>query len=135
MRRSQSWTTLLVIASLGQPACASQWHRAAIEAPSIGDAVSGDELVATGAPSLFDALRRTRANYFVGRGTTSFLNPPTDPILVFHAGALMGTTESLRSIAPRDVRVVRRISATDTWHKYGRRVSVTGIEVELVGEP
>jgi hypothetical protein len=32
------------------------------------------------------------------------------------------------------VRVVRRISALDTWHKYGRRVSVGGLEVEFVGE-
>jgi hypothetical protein len=134
MRRASSWTTLVVIASLAQSACASQFHRAGVESQSVGDVVSGAELAASGAPSLYDALTRTRANYFTGRGTTSLINPPTDAILVFHSGALMGTSESLRNIAPRDVRVVRRISAMDTWHKYGRQVSVAGIEVEFVGE-
>lgn len=134
MRRASSWTTLVLVASLAQSACVSQWHPSGTTGVAVGDAVSGDELVASGAPSLFDALRRTRANFFAGRGTTSLLNAPTDPILVFHAGALMGTTESLRNIAPRDVRVVRRISAIDTWQKYGRHVSISGIEVEFVGE-
>jgi len=50
---------------------------------------------------------------------------------VFRAGALMGTAESLRSLGVSDVRVVRRLSAVETWHKYGRRVSVGGFEVEL----
>jgi hypothetical protein len=134
MRRAPSWTTVVVIASLAPSACASQFHRVGTEGQSLGDVVSGAELVASGAPSLFDALTRTRANYFTARGTTSLINPPTDRILVFHSGSLMGTSESLRNIAPRDVRVVRRISALDTWHKYGRSVSVGGIEVEFVGE-
>lgn len=134
MRRASSWTTLVVIASLAQSACAAQFHRAPTEGASLGDVVSGAELTASGASSLYDALTRTRANYFTVRGTSSLVNTPTDPILVFHSGAVMGTSETLRIIRPSDVRVVRRISAIDTWQRYGRRVSIGGLEVELVND-
>jgi hypothetical protein len=99
-----------------------------------GDAVSGYELTASGASSLYDALVRTRGGYFSARGISSLVNAPSEAILVFRAGMLMGDVNVLRMLRPTDVRVVRRLNATDTFHKYGRNVSVGGLEIELVNE-
>jgi hypothetical protein len=99
-----------------------------------GNLVSGYELSASGALSLYDALMRTRGGFFSARGTSSLVNPPRDAILVFRAGMLMGDVEVLRIIRPSDVRLVRRLSAVETYDKYGRFVSVGGLEVELVNE-
>ena len=37
-------------------------------------------------------------------------------------------------LRPADVRVVRRLSAVDTYYKYGKQVTVGGLEIELVNE-
>jgi hypothetical protein len=100
----------------------------------VGDVVARTELVASGASSLYDALVRTRRQFFVGRGATSLANQPADAILVFHAGMLWGTTDVLRTLQASDVRVVRRIGVTETFQRYGRFVSVAGLEVELVND-
>ena len=47
---------------------------------------------------------------------------------------LMGEVNILKMMRPSDVRVVRRISAVDTYYKYGRTVSIGGLEIELVNE-
>jgi hypothetical protein len=99
---------------------------------SVGDVVSREELVASGGTSLYDALVRTRRNFFMSRGVTSINNPPADAMLVFRDGAIMGTLNVLSMLRATDVRSVRRISATETYHRYGRSVSVGGLEVELV---
>ena len=98
----------------------------------VGDVVSQEELVASGASSLFDALVRTRRNFFISRGMSSITNPPADAMLVFRDGAIMGTINVLSMLRASDVRSVRRLSATETYHRYGRTVSVGGLEVELV---
>jgi hypothetical protein len=136
MRRASQLTLVVALASFAQSACASHgWHRAGASADtSVGDVVSGTELVASGAPWLYEALIRTRHNYFSSRGLSSFANQPRDAILVFRGGALMGTSEVLRMIPAKDVRVVRRLSVIDTYHKYGRHVSIGGFEVEFVKE-
>ena len=51
---------------------------------------------------------------------------------MFHDGAVMGTLTVLDMLRPADVRAVRRIGVTETYHRYGRNVSVGGLEVELV---
>ena len=106
-------------------------HAAERDAMSVGNEVAQAELTASGASSLYDALVRTRGLYFRGRGASSINNTPNDAILVFRGGALMGTLESLRMMRPSDVRFVRRLNPTETYHKYGRRVSVAGLELEL----
>jgi hypothetical protein len=40
----------------------------------------------------------------------------------------------LQMLRPPDVRVVRRLTAGDTNYKYGKHVSVGGLEIELVNE-
>jgi hypothetical protein len=121
----------LAVAVLMTGGC--RWHTVPVrgEGARSGNEVYRAELVASGASSLYDALVRTRGLYFSGRGVSSLVDPPSDAFLVFRAGALMGTTESLRIMRPSDVRVVRHLSATETWQKYGRRVALGGFEVEL----
>ena len=77
---------------------------------------------------------RTRRQYFAARGATSMLLPAPDAILVFRAGMLMGEMDVLKMLRPTDVRVVRRLTAVDTYYKYGKHVSVGGLEIELVNE-
>jgi hypothetical protein len=125
-------TRFLLIASFAWLATACQWHPDTVGESSIGNTVSRSELTATGATSLYDALQRTRTMYFRPRGLSSINNVPMDAILVFRGGALMGTVDVLRSLRASDVQVVRRLSAVETYHKYGRKVSVGGLELELV---
>ena len=51
-------------------------------------------------------LVRNRVLYFSGRGVSSLVDPPIDAFLVFRAGSLMGTTESLRE----QERAIRELS-------------------------
>ena len=132
----RSRTLFVFVLSLVMPACYS--HDPAMHAArgriGVGDVVTRDELVASGASSLYDALMRTRGNFFSARGVSSIVNPPSDAILVFRGGALMGTTNVLSVLRASDVRSVRRINATETYRRYGRNVSVGGLEVELVDD-
>ena len=124
----------LTMLSLTMLACYA--HDPAQTAPlarlGVGDVVSQEELVASGASTLFDALVRTRRNFFISRGVSSLTNPPADAMLVFRDGAIMGTINVLSMMRASDVRSVRRLSATETYHRYGRTVSVGGLEGELV---
>ena len=71
-------------------------------------------------------------SFFSPRGVSSISNAPSDALLVFHDGQIMGTLTVLDMLKPSDVRAVRRIGVTETYHRYGRYVSVGGLEVELV---
>ena len=123
---------LVGCASLATPKAVA--HAKAADAPKLGNEVSGTELTASGATTLYDALVRTRRQYFVQRGATSMTRPAHDAILVFRGGMLMGEMDVLKMLRPTDVRVVRRLTAVDTYYKYGKRVSVGGLEIELVNE-
>jgi type IV pilus biogenesis protein CpaD/CtpE len=123
---------LVGCASVATPRTAPYAVRA--EAPMLGNEVSGTELTASGATTLYDALVRTRRQYFAARGATSMLLHSPDAILVFRAGMLMGEMDVLKMLRPTDVRVVRRLTAVDTYYKYGKHVSVGGLEIELVNE-
>ncbi|MFL5619671.1 MAG: hypothetical protein ACJ79A_14910 [Gemmatimonadaceae bacterium] len=132
----RSRTLFLTVISLVTLACYAHdpATQSALGRIGVGDVVSGEELVASGAPSLYDALVRTRRNFFTSRGRSSLTSQPVDEILVFRHGAIMGTINVLNMIRATDVRSVRRISAIETYHRYGRTVSVGGLEVELVND-
>jgi uncharacterized protein YbaP (TraB family) len=104
------------------------------DVPMLGNEVSGTELTASGASTLYDALIRTRRQYFSARGVNTMQVPAQDQILVFRAGMLMGEINVLKMLRPTDVRVVRRLSAVDTYYKYGKQVTIGGLEIELVNE-
>jgi hypothetical protein len=129
MRHAAARAFSLILVVLASNGCSL--HAAEEHTMSVGNEVNQAELTASGASSLYDALVRTRGLYFRHRGASSINNSPTDAILVFRSGALMGTTESLRMMRPGDVRFVRRLTPMETYHKYGRRVSVAGLEIEL----
>jgi hypothetical protein len=129
MRHAATRAISLIMVVLAASGCTM--HAANGSTTSAGNEVSQAELTASGASSLYDALVRTRGLFFHRRGASSINNSPADAILVFRGGALMGTTESLRMMRPGDVRFVRRLTPMETFHKYGRRVSMAGLEIEL----
>ena len=132
----RSRTLFVFVLSLVMTACYS--HDPAMHAVpgriGVGDVVTREELVASGASSLYDALMRTRGNFFSARGVSSLVNPPADAILVFRDGAIMGTVNVLSVLRAGDVRSVRRINPTETYRRYGRNVSIGGFEVGLVND-
>ena len=135
LRHTMRATTVLLSAMVFAGCASLAGPRAeAARAPKLGNEVSGTELTATGATTLYDALVRTRRQYFNARGATTMLLPAGDDILVFRGGMLMGEINVLKMLRPTDVRVVRRISAVDTYYKYGKHVSIGGLEIELVNE-
>jgi hypothetical protein len=136
MLRLPMRVTTIVLSAFAFTGCASMSgpRVAPAEAPMLGNEVSGAELSATGATTLYDALVRTRRQYFTQRGMNPSMRPPRDDLLVFRGGALMGEATVLRMLRPSDVRFVRRISAVDTYYKYGKTVSIGGLEIELVNE-
>jgi hypothetical protein len=127
-------TVFLSVLAIAGCASLSGPRIASADVPKLGNEVSGTELSATGATTVYDALVRTRRQYFAARGATTMLRGPTDDILVFRGGMLMGEVNLLKMLRPSDVKLVRRISAVDTYYKYGRTVTVGGIEIELVNE-
>ena len=135
LRLSMRATTVL-LSSFAFAACTTVAtpHARLGSEPKLGNEVSGSELTATGATTLYDALVRTRRQYFNARGATTMLLPQGDDILVFRGGMLMGEMNVLKMLRPTDVKFVRRLSAVDTYYKYGKHVSVGGLEIELVNE-
>ena len=136
MSRLPMRVTTMVLSASALLGCASVpgMHKATADAPIMGNEVSGTELSATGATTLYDALVRTRRQYFMTRGVSTAQRAPHDDILVFRGGMLMGEATVLRMLKPSDVKLVRRLSAVDTYYKYGKSVSVGGLEIELVNE-
>ena len=134
MLRLPMRVTAVLFSAFAFAGCASLAGSRTESAPKLGNEVSGTELSASGATTLYDALVRTRRQYFAARGVNTMTLPASDAILVFRGGMLMGEINVLKMIRPSDVRVVRRLSAVDTFYKYGRQVSIGGIELELVNE-
>ena len=135
MSRLPMRVTTMALSAIALAGCASMHPSVpAADAPRLGNEVSGAELSASGATTLYDALVRTRRQYFNTRGVSTAQRAPHDDILVFRGGMLMGEATVLRMLRPSDVRVVRRLRAVDTYYKYGRSVSVGGLEIELVNE-
>lgn len=130
MRRSAARALVLAVTMMTLGGCGLHAARA-VDARSRVNEVDQAELRASGASTLYDALARTRSLFLRSRGPSSIYNAPLDAVLVFRGGALMGTIETLHMLRPGDVRFVRRLTPTETFHKYGRRVSVAGLELEL----
>ena len=129
MRRAATRATVLLLAVVAASGCRP--HKTSASAPLLGNEVGRAELTASGASSLYEALFRTRRLFFQSRGASSLIDVQSDAILVFRRGALIGTAESLRTFRPGDVHFVRRLTPVETYQKYGRRVAVAGLELEL----
>jgi len=129
MMRTSYWAVGMLLVFSFSTGCS--WHMAPRESAPSGNEVSQAELTATGATSLYEALQRSRTRFFTQRGVMSLKNTPVDGMLVFRDGALMGSVEVLKTMRASDVVMVRHLNSVETWAKYGRNVSIGGLEVEL----
>jgi hypothetical protein len=121
---------LLVTAAIAVAGC-GQSHASTSSEPKTGPLVGGEELVSSGRPWLLDALRAVRPDYFLPRGQTTLMERRTVPMIVVINGMVIPDVEVLRSTPVSDVLQVRRLGATETYHRYNRSVSVGALEIML----
>jgi len=108
--------------------------------PPDPDRLTAAELNGAPEPSLYEALRRLRPRFLQSRGPTSISLPSTAGPAVWVDGTLMGGVESLRSVLPREVATVQRLSAWDAATAYGSRfpngvIAVTTHPGGRIGRP
>lgn len=84
---------------------------------------------ATGAASLYDVIRRLRAEYLTDRGRTSLVHQGDTRPVVFMNAQELGPIESLRTIEPDAVEEVRFFSATSAVSRFGSRYGTGVIQV------
>lgn len=128
MRTMLRW--LVVPAALVIAAC-HQGPSVAAPESKLGPVVGGEELLNTGRPWLFDALRITRPSYFLGRGQTTVNGQNVVPMVVVVEGVVLDDLEPLRTTQVEDVVQVRRLSASETYFRYHRSVSMGALEIML----
>ena len=136
MLRLPMRVTTVLLSAIAFAGCASLAGsaRESANVPKLGNEVSGTELTATGATTVYDALVRTRRQYFAPRGATTMLPGPTTTSWSSAAACSWERSTCSRCCARATCDVVRRLSAVDTYYKYGNTVSVGGLEIELVNE-
>ena len=99
--------------------------------PRLGPLVGRDELQSTGRPWLLDALRIARPAYFLSRGPTTLAGQSLEPLVVVIDGVVLPDLEPLRSTPVSEVVEVRRLSASETYLRYNRSVTVGALEIVL----
>jgi hypothetical protein len=99
--------------------------------PRVGPLVGRAELLSTGQPWLFEALRIARPGYFIGRGPTTITGRSLPPMIVVIEGLVLPDLEPLRTTPVSEVVQVRRLSVAETYMKYSRSVSVGALEIVL----
>jgi hypothetical protein len=121
---------LLVTAAMAVAGCKPPGASSTPE-PKVGQLVGSDELQSSGRPWLLDALRVVRPSYFNPRGQTTLIEQRLEPMVVVINGMVIPDLEVLRSTPVSDVVQVRRLTASETYHRYNRSVSVGALEVVL----
>jgi hypothetical protein len=121
---------LLVPGAVAATGCQHAPHDIA-PAPRLGAKVGREELLATGRPLLLDALRAVRPSYFLSRGPTTLTGEGMVPMVIVIQGMVVPDLEPLRTTPVGDVVEVRRLSASETYFRFNRSVSVGAIEVTL----
>jgi hypothetical protein len=108
-------------------------HRppATLSTQPLGHLVGQQELLSTGRPMLFEALRLVRPNYFNTRGLTTLTEQGMPKMVVIVDGLVLPDLESLRMTPVTEVAQVRRLSVAETYFKYHRSVSAGAIEITL----
>lgn len=97
----------------------------------LGPLVGRDELLSTGQPMLFDALRTARPTYFRSRGQMTLTEGSMTPMVVIVNGLVLPDLETLRMTPVSEVAHVRRLTVAETFFKYNRSVSIGAIEVVM----
>jgi hypothetical protein len=97
----------------------------------LGHLVGQQELLGTGRPMLFEALRVARPSYFNTRGAATLTEQGMPQMVVIMNGLVLPDLEALRMTPVRDVAQVRRLSVAETYFRYNRSVSAGAIEITL----
>lgn len=76
--------------------------------------LGGEEILASGAGSLLDAIARLRPQFLAASGT------PSRPVTLVVDDVVFGTAADLRLLRAEDVARVRYLSATEAVMRFGR---------------
>ncbi len=95
-----------------------------LEAPSgkpssVKDVVTGEQLVATEQPTVYEALRQLRPRWLRSRAGSSRTSGERNEVMVYVGGQRMGTVDFLRTLDPRNVAEIRVYSASDATTIFG----------------
>jgi hypothetical protein len=117
---------LLLITTIGLVGCASaSMGTGAAESdarPGRRDSniITADELAAAPQGDLFSAIQQLRPAFLQTRGASSLgIGTTAEVIQVYVDGIQVGDPSVLRQYQARDIKEVRRLSASDATQKYG----------------
>jgi hypothetical protein len=99
------------------------------EESAIDNVITGEELVATEAATVFDALQRLRRLWLTGRRRVS--QQGTTSVGVYVGNQRMGDVDYLRTLDPRTVREVRYYTPREATTIYGTDAGGGAIVVTL----
>lgn len=96
------------------------------------DLITGEQLVATHAASLYDAIRQLRPEFLRPHvsGTITNPQPPLPVVYVDHVS--LGGLDALRNFQPTAVYDVRYVNAADATTRYGTGHMGGAIEVRTI---
>ena len=77
------------------------------------------EIVASGAQTAYDAVKKLRGNYLASRGKTTINNTSTEEPTVYLDEQIYGPVNSLKSIPANQVTMIRLYRAWEATTKYG----------------
>lgn len=95
--------------------------------------IGADELVATNAGTALEAVERLRPEFLRPRGSSSLSTGAPDVPVVFLDGLRAGGFETLRTLRPTEVELIRFVSAADATTRYGTGYPGGIIEVVTKG--
>jgi len=91
--------------------------------------MTADEVLATHASTLYDAIQQAHPEFLRNRGFSSISSPATDIPRVFVDNMELGDIQVLKDINPIDVAQVRRYSAEEATTRWGTGYVGGAIEV------
>ncbi len=81
--------------------------------------VTEEELMATHASTVYDALQQIRPEFLRSRGISSIQSPQADIPRVFVDNVEMGDVQFLKTLNPGDVAEIQRLSAEQATTRWG----------------
>lgn len=116
-RRLASATCVVLIAGLVSTGCTSTSGGGQSRLQL--DVLSGDELRATNAANVWDALVRLRPQWLRARGSTSLVAPLSEEPIVYLQGIRHGSVRTLQTMNIDRVRRVEYIDGRDATTRFG----------------
>jgi hypothetical protein len=93
--------------------------QASVPARSSPNRLTGDEVRATTAGNLYDAVRRLRPQWLRARGASSIISPEATEAVVYVSGIRQGDLRTLQNIGVDSVNGVEFIDARDATTRWG----------------